>query len=138
MKCNRDRKRFIYNDNITKKPFILKTIVKKFTEQIAMMFSILTVSNLILFYIIIQIQKLFFIGKKIERLFVPKFYHDRNTVNFLKELQFVDEFDTTDKIRLSEIPAVFGRKLYEYRTKTRGTSNKFIEAKDNDWPFPDI
>ena len=28
---------------------------------------------------------------------MPKFYHDRNTVNFLKELQFVGEFDTIDK-----------------------------------------
>ena len=63
-----------------------------------------------------------------------KFYHDRNTVNFVKELQFVSEFDTIDKIGLSEIPTVFGRKLYEYRTKTGATFNKFIEAKDNDWP----
>ena len=33
---------------------------------------------------------------------------------------------------------MFGRKLYEYRTKTGATSKKFIEAKDNDWHFPDI
>ena len=66
-----------------------------------------------------------------------QFYHDRNTVNFLKELQFVGEFNTTDKIGLSEIPAVFGRNLYEYRPKSGAASNKFIEAKDNDWPFPD-
>ena len=69
---------------------------------------------------------------------MPTFYHDRNTVNFLKELQFVGEFDTIDKIGLSGIPTVFGRKLYEYRTKTGAVSNKFIEAKDNDWPFPDM
>ena len=25
-----------------------------------------------------------------------------------------------------------------YRTKTGATSNKFIETKDTDWPFPDI
>ena len=42
-------------------------------------------------------QKFLFYRGKIERLFVPKFYHDRNTVNFLKELQFVGEFDTIDK-----------------------------------------
>ena len=78
--------------------------------------------------------KFIFYRKKIERLFVLKFYHDRNTVNFVKELQFVGEFDTIDKIGLSEIPAVFGRKLYEYRTKTGAAFNKFIEAKDNDWP----
>ena len=61
-----------------------------------------------------------FYRKKIERLFVPNFYHDRNAVNFLKELQFVGEFDTIDKIRLSEIPAVFGRKLYGYKSKNWG------------------
>ena len=30
------------------------------------------------------------------------------------------------------MPAVFGRKLYEYRTKTEATSTKFNKAKDND------
>ena len=102
-----------------------------------MMFSTVTMPDPILLYLIIQIQKFTFYRKKIELSFVPKFYHDRNTVNFLKELQFVGEFDTTDKIGLSEIPAVFGRNLYEYRTKSGAASNKFIEAKDNDWLFPD-
>ena len=102
-----------------------------------MMFSTVTMPDPILLYLIIQIQKFTFYRKKIELSFVPKFYHDRNTVNFLKELQFVGEFDTTDKIGLSEIPAVFGRNLYEYRTKSGAASNKFIEAKDNEWPFPD-
>ena len=67
-----------------------------------MMFFNVIMSNLTLFYLVIQIQNLFFIGKKIERLFVPKFFHDRNTVNFLKELQFVGEFDTIDKTGFSE------------------------------------
>ena len=46
--------------------------------------------------------KFIFYRKKIERLFVPKFFHDKNTVNFLKELQFVGEFDTIDKTVFSE------------------------------------
>ena len=66
-----------------------------------------------------------------------KFYHDRNTVNFLKELQFVGEFDTIDKTEFYKNPTISGRKLYEYRTKTGAISTKFIETKDNDWPFPD-
>ena len=49
---------------IFQKRLILKTIVKKFTEQIAMMFSTVTMANLMLFYLIIQTQNLFFIGKK--------------------------------------------------------------------------
>ena len=36
------------------------------------------------------------------------------------------------------MPAVFGRKLYEYRTKTEATSTEFNKAKDNDWAFPNI
>ena len=82
-------------------------------------------------------QKFLFYRGKTERLFAPKFYHDRNTVNFLKELQFVGEFDAIGKTRFSENPTMFARKLYEYRTKTGETSTKFIETKDNDWPFPD-
>ena len=46
-----------------KKPFILKIIVMKSTEQIAIMFSTVTMSNPITFYAIIQIQKILFIGK---------------------------------------------------------------------------
>ena len=68
---------------------------------------------------------------------MPKFYHDRNTVNFLKKLQFIGEFDTIDKTGFSENPTTFGRKLYEYRIKTGATSNKFIETKGNGWRFPD-
>ena len=68
-------------------------------------------------------------------MFVPKFYYDRNTVNFLRELQFVGEFDTIDKTEFSENPTTFGRKLHEYRTKTGETSTTFIKAKDNNWPF---
>ena len=44
---------------IFQKTFILETIVKKFTKQIAMMFSIVTITNPILFYLIIQIQNYF-------------------------------------------------------------------------------
>ena len=81
--------------------------------------------------------KFLFYRGKTERLFVPKFYHNRNTVNFLKELQFVSEFDTTDKTGFSENPTMLGRKLYEHRAKTGAASNTFIQTKDNDWPFSD-
>ena len=67
-----------------------------------MMFSTVTMPDPILLYLSIQIQKFTFYRKKIELSFVPKFYHDRNTVNFLKELQFVGEFDTIDKTVFSE------------------------------------
>ena len=76
--------------------------------------------------------KFLFYRRKIERLFVSKFYRNRNTDNFLKELQFVGEFDTIGKIGFSENPTTFSLKIYEYRTKTVATSNTFIQTKDDD------
>ena len=76
--------------------------------------------------------KFLFYRGEIERLFVSKFYHNRNTDNFLKELQFLGEFDTVGKIGFSENPTTFSLKICEYRTKTVATSNTFIQTKDDD------
>lgn len=81
---------------------------------------------------------LVYFGGKIERLFVPKFYHHKNTLNFLKELEeYVREFDTVDKTGFSEYPAVLGRKLYEYKKPVSRFQNISIRTSYNDWPFPD-
>ena len=52
---------------------------------------------------------------RIHRLFVPKFYHDRNESNFLKGLKYVGQKDRIDEKYFSVIKE-FGRKLYEYNT----------------------
>ena len=54
-------------------------------------------------------------NNKIQRLFVPKFYHEERSKNFLKTLKFIGEWGTTDKVNFSEFPNEFGRKLYEYQ-----------------------
>ena len=51
--------------------------------------------------------------KRIGKLFVPKFYHDRKHNNFLKNLKFVGEIDKIDKDDFNEVEE-FSRKLYEY------------------------
>ena len=136
IKYNRDRKRFIYNDNISEKTY-LKNYSKEVhrTNRDDVFYCYYGKPDAVLSYY--SDTKFIFYRKKKERLFMPKFYHDRNTVNFLKELQFIGEFDTIDKTGFSENPTTFGRKLYEYRIKTGATSNKFIETKGNGWRFPD-
>ena len=37
-----------------------------------------------------------------QRLFVPRFYHDRRNINFLRELKFKDEKKETDEKYFSE------------------------------------
>ena len=60
---------------------------------------------------------LIYCPRKIQRLYVSKFFHDRKKTNFLKELNFVGVYDKIDRVGFSEFPDVFGRKLYEYRKK---------------------
>ena len=73
---------------------------------------------------------------RIHRLFVPKFYHDRNESNFLKGLKYVGEKDTIDEKYFSVIKE-FGRKLYEYNKDPKNTSNIAIQTKSLDWAFPE-
>ena len=80
---------------------------------------------------------LVYLGGEIERLFVPKLYHHKSTLNFLKELEYVGEFDTIDKTGFSEYPAVLGRKLYEYKKPESGFKIIYIRTSYTDWPFPD-
>ena len=69
---------------------------------------------------------------RIQRLFVPKFYHDRKDKNFLKDLIYIDEKKEIDEKYFFEVP-LLGRKLYEYRINR----NKKIHPKNLDWSFPD-
>ena len=72
--------------------------------------------------------------RKIQRLFVPNFFYDRNKTNFLKELNFVEIYDKIDRVGFSEYLDVFGRKRYEYRKKNPNTIT--VSPSDNDWPMP--
>ena len=72
---------------------------------------------------------------RVQRLFVPRFYHDRRNINFLRELKFKGEKKEIDEIGFSE-EKLLGRKLYEYTAE----ENYFIiplNRNNLDWPFPD-
>ena len=72
---------------------------------------------------------------RIQRFFVPRFYHDRRNTNFLRLfLTFVGEKKEIDEIGFFD--AKFGRKLYEYSRKgDQNTRN--IHPKKLDCPFLD-
>ena len=53
---------------------------------------------------------------RVKRLFVPRFYHDRRNINFLRELKIKSEKKEIDEIGFSE-EKLFGRKLYEYASE---------------------
>ena len=73
---------------------------------------------------------------RIQRPFVPKFYHDRKDNNFLKDLIYFGEKKEIDEKYFFEV-SLFGRKLYEYRINRNKKRLKTIHPKNLDWPFPD-
>ena len=73
-------------------------------------------------------------GNRVGSVFIPKFFHDKRTTNFLKYLEYVGEYGP-DNIRC-EFPEV-GRKHYTYKKSTSGSSVKTVLATDSDWLFPE-
>ena len=72
-------------------------------------------------------------GNRVGSVFIPKFFHDKRTTNFLKYLEYVGEYGP-DNIRC-KFPEV-GKKHYKYKKSTSGSSVKTILATDSDWLFP--
>ena len=61
----------------------------------------------------------------INKIFVPKFYHDRASRNFLKHLKFVKRHEADLSNKFGE-PSTFGRVFYEYHknnTSSRANHN---------------
>ena len=73
---------------------------------------------------------------RIQRPFVPKFYHDRKDKNVLKDLIYIGEKKEIDEKYFFEVP-LLGRKLYEYRINRNKKRPKTIHPKNLDWSFPD-
>ena len=72
----------------------------------------------------------------ISKLFVPKFYHDRASKNFLKHLQFVGKRPAITNY-FSEL-GTYGRVKYEHARKNfTHHLNYQLNADDNEMPFPD-
>ena len=76
-------------------------------------------------------------GKKIQRLFVPKFYHNRRDKNFLKNLIYIGEKKEIDKNYFYEEGTSLGRRLYEYQIDKNNKRPLNIHPRDLDWPFPE-
>ena len=68
---------------------------------------------------------------KIQRLLVPRFFHDRRQTNFLKDLVFIGE--KTIDVHFSKFKTI-GRKLYEYSAPNQSISE--YRLQEIDLPFP--
>ena len=71
---------------------------------------------------------IFFFDNKFGRVFVPKFFHDKRAENFLL---YVGDGPDNGRCEYREV----GRKYYEYKKSTSGSSVKSVLATDLDWPF---
>ena len=75
---------------------------------------------------------------RIQRLFVPWFYHDRRNNSFLKDLRFIGEKKDINEVGFSD--RKIDRRLYEYWTNGAGINNQYtidLYISTFDWPFPD-
>ena len=71
---------------------------------------------------------------RINRLFIPRFYHDRRNVNFLKGLVYIGTKREIDERNFSEI-LLLGRRIFEYCIN-HVKAQKF-HTRELDWPFPE-
>ena len=101
--------------------------------------AVINFESTVLVYILSQTILRF--TKKIQRIFVLKFYHDRKGINFLIGLAYVGEKTEIDEERFNE-PPILGRTLYEYKVnqseeKLKRKPTISYNSKNLDWPFPE-
>ena len=71
----------------------------------------------------------------INKFFVPKFYHDRASRNFLKHLKFVKKHEVDLSYNFTK-PSTFGRVLYKYhKNNTNSRPNHILNTDDNEFFF---
>ena len=75
--------------------------------------------------------------EKIQRLFVPKSYHNRRDKNSLKNLIHIGEKKEIDEKYFYEDGTSLRRRLYEYQIDKNNKRTLSIHPGDLDWPFPD-
>ena len=71
---------------------------------------------------------------RIQRLSVPKCYHDRRNTNFLKGLKCIGEKNIIDEKDFCEFNEI-SRKLYKYRRNANDYFIRDFTLQDIDWPF---
>ena len=71
---------------------------------------------------------------RIQRLFVPRFFHYRRQTNFLKYMRFVGQKPYINEPQFSKFKPL-GRKLYEYRAINQNILE--FRPQEIDLPFPE-
>ena len=85
-------------------------------------------SSVVLFYLLSYAVLRY--TQKIQRLFVPKFYHDRRDKNFLKNLICIEEKIEIDEKGFVEKGTSLVRRLYEYQIdKNNKKTNKYLSER---------
>ena len=92
-------------------------------------------SSVVLLYIL-SYAVLRYTGK-IQRLFVPKLYHNRRDKSFLKNLIYIGEKKEIGEKYFYEVGTSLGRRLYKYQIDKNNKRPLNIHPRDLDWPFPD-
>ena len=70
---------------------------------------------------------------RIQKLFVPRFYHDRRQVKFLKNMRFVGEHLKINESQFFKFKSI-GRRLYEYRPTTQKIKEFIMQEIDIHFP----
>ena len=110
--------------------------VHRSTDELNVFYSKLSKTDVVLFHALESM--LVYFNIKIEQLFVPKFYHENRSKNFLKTLKFMGVWDNIDRKGFSKFPDELGRKLYEYQKNLSNPRTISIPTADNNWPMTDI
>ena len=76
--------------------------------------------------------------ERMQRFFVPKFYHNRRDKYFLKNLKYIGEKKEIDEKYFSEERTLLRRRLYEYQIDKNSKRPLNIYPRDLDWPFADV
>ena len=84
-----------------------------------------------IFIILFLIKKF---NDRIQKLFVPRFYHDRRQTNFLKDMRFIGEYPKINESQFCKFKSI-GRRLYKYRPTTQKI--KEFNLQEIDIPFPE-
>ena len=71
---------------------------------------------------------------RIQKLFVPRFCHDRRQTNFLKDMRFVGEYPKINESQFCKFKSI-GRRLYKYIPTTQKI--KEFNPQEIDIPFPE-
>ena len=77
-----------------------------------------------------------FYQSRVGRLFIPQFYHDRASTNFLKHIIYLGEAKPENSKNELQYPKI-GIKYYSDKKKKKDFLSHKSQSADIDWRFPD-